>query len=583
MDTLAPQSLLDNRSRERESTAVYRDRITRRTSPARVVSPRYEDEEYDEDVEVRVSQPYRTSFSAIAKPKRTRRDRSRSTSPGLSSMKSDRSRSKSPGYKKHSPKHVTYDSKVTIRHSDSFEQQVTELSGGDLSHNSSLDNSFDKTDSSPVSGNQSNDYSSRIREMSQMIVKEYSSNNRGSPENDLELVKTSPKTQTKSPNDNSTAPKSVPVSSNGRVPGRRIQQHSAPRNNVSKEYNHDRTVSYRKAITDQYSDEIKRLANTSVEETYTDPSYDPDFPRGQRTERSNSVPSHPRTESDSNRLTPAKKTISGSINNFFRRLSPRVLRKSRRDKGSTSSVSSQQDSVSGDHDNSGHFSRNKIRQSFMKLMGRSKSRSNSKSREDVFVPDDKPAKVTHSNEGQHHQQPLPPSSNRILKSIEQNSLNDRDVYHRFKDRQSPNRQGEIIPAKPQAVKVSGEVTPQSLTKQPESGDFCDGGLSPVDNKENESFMDRPVTGVSGTTQETIHPSTSLQQRSASKPEPPHTLDVRQVPKSVKILQSSMYSSLSADESIGDCSLDVNMTGKLCNIVSISSTCSSSFLSSSLLS
>ncbi|KAK3105896.1 hypothetical protein FSP39_008083 [Pinctada imbricata] len=86
MDTLSPQSVLDHRTRETPGTNVHLipDRVTRTVSPGRLKSKSASSVTEEEEVELQISQPYRTSFSAITRPVRTKRDRSRSTSPAYS-------------------------------------------------------------------------------------------------------------------------------------------------------------------------------------------------------------------------------------------------------------------------------------------------------------------------------------------------------------------------------------------------------------------------------------------------------------------------------------------------------------------
>jgi hypothetical protein len=120
---------------------------------------------------------------------------------------------------------------------------------------------------------------------------------------------------------------------NGRVPVNR--QRSPPKQVLSKDYDHDRTISYRKAIHDHYSSEIKQLADDVVDERYASEPQN----IGMRVERSNSLPS--RDETDSNKLTPHKRTISGSRSNFFRRVSPRMTRKQKKERGSKTSLSTE--------------------------------------------------------------------------------------------------------------------------------------------------------------------------------------------------------------------------------------------------
>ena len=505
MDTLAPQSVLDHRSNKKEAHVVS-DHITRQKShhPQSLGADTEE-----EEVDIRVPQPYRTSFSAVLTPVRLKKERSRSTSPArvlTSSMKSEHSTAT----RRVSPKHVTYDAKVTVRHSDSFEHETEELQGDEL--NSSIDPAFDPSFTeyeTPRKG----DYSSKIREMTELIVKEYSDSNGVD-------VKDSSQSEGKRVMGRQNGKNGL---ANGGAPS--PQKSVPPVHQLAREYDHDRTVSYRQAITNQYSDEVKKLAEAKIEERY------PPGPRithnslvkDVKAERSNSVPSQPGREGG-NRLTPTKRSVGGSIGNFFRKLSPRLGRKSHKDKGSTSSM----DTAGSQQEDS--FSRSKVRSSFLKLMGRSKRRSSSGSRsqdsldnlsvdrEAGFVQEDKPSQ-------------MPTASNRILKSIEQNTIAERDVYQRFKEKQSPKSSSESSPpqgevhrqSRPQALRATAALSPQ-------------GG-----DKENFTQRDSPSNGGE-------HSASGSRVRM----EPPSSLEVTQTPRL----------NTSADQgSIGDLSLENVMTGK----------------------
>ncbi|KAH9498714.1 hypothetical protein Btru_004652 [Bulinus truncatus] len=152
MDTEGPISVLDRRPRSSSRDKVIADRITRQRSPGpsfrhnrdrRVPSQDsnvgVEDEE-GQDVVYRIAQPYRTSFSARHSVAWGKVDRSRSLSP-TSSLRSDSSRASAPpifysggGDKRRprgrskSPKRVTYNTRVTVRHSDTEDSMFTELS-----------------------------------------------------------------------------------------------------------------------------------------------------------------------------------------------------------------------------------------------------------------------------------------------------------------------------------------------------------------------------------------------------------------------------------------------------------------------
>lgn len=513
MDTLSPQSVLDRR--QNKDTHIIADHITRGKSPARQNSLTFDSEFEQDEIINRVPQPYRTSFSAVTTLERLDRSRStsRSTSPAptISSLKSNRCRSKSPLTRKLSPKHVTYDSVVTVRRSNSYEVQT--LSGEDKNE----------------MANNSTDYQSRIREMSEMIVKEYSSPEKENV--DGQFVNDAPK--------KNGAP-------NGRVPLNK--QRSLPKQVLPIEEN-DRTISYRHAIRDNYSTEIKQRADNIVDERYASEPQN----IGIRAERSNSVPS--RDGMDSNKLTPHKRTISGSISNFFRRMSPRMSRKQRKERGSKTSLSSQmsRDSETGSNQ---RFSRGKVRQSFLNLLKRPKSKSGSVSKEDHDRNHDDTDGGFKSDA----------TSNRILRSIEQNNMSEREVYSRFKEKQIENDRSPSDMEhnnRPQAMKAVSPTNIQIRVESPRSAYRGVENREPVQRDREQVSRNREQKQWSPPSKN--EQNISRDQKVKRQSDPPASLNVQMVPKSGKSLQRVLTSSMSADESIGDCSLDVNFTGKVKSI------------------
>lgn len=150
MDTEGPVSVLDHRIRSSSRDRVIADRITRQRSPGPssrshrshgvdAQTGSVNDEDSQEELIYRISQPYRTSFSAKHSVTWGKVDRSRSLSP-TSSLRSDLSYCSVPptlkigGDKRRtrgqskSPKRVTYNTRVTVRHSDTEDSVFTELS-----------------------------------------------------------------------------------------------------------------------------------------------------------------------------------------------------------------------------------------------------------------------------------------------------------------------------------------------------------------------------------------------------------------------------------------------------------------------
>ncbi|XP_069121267.1 uro-adherence factor A-like [Argopecten irradians] len=516
MDTLAPQSVLDSRctSREPVSWRVTQDRLTRAASPGRLTK-RPSNEDLEEVLLSRIGQPYRTSFSAVTTPIKTKRHRSRSASPGASSMKSEKSSKSNKG-----TKHVTYNANVTVRHSDSFENQDSLDSRVDFTKTDEdfSDKKFVYSDNMADSsvaqkeedknmmqnrdvGNKE-DYSSQIHEVTQMIVNEYSKDST-KPENEVNKITSSPKVyRTKPP---------LPGKGSGRgTPNGRPPPHPAdvgPRNVVAWEYEHDRTITYRKAMSNHYTDN-KKSAREPARTTQGDrvdrparPKVDPAADSGQRAnqsadiqprmERSSSMPLQPQEET-TNRLTPPKKTVSSSIGNFFRRLSPRLGRKSKKDR-SNESMSTLSDSGHGGCASDENLSRSKFRQSFKKFLGRGSPKSKSKG----YRKDGSTSSLSRSEVESLDHEPrarhVPSSSNRMLESIKQNSDREKDIYQKFKDRQSPNRPTDTRPQQP--VRASGEGTLAGQTPQRNST---------ADTSQPTSSPDRQMTAIPDIVMDVTH-------------------------------------------------------------------------------
>ncbi|XP_060588813.1 serine-rich adhesin for platelets-like [Ruditapes philippinarum] len=537
-----PASVLDSReiSSKDNSSHVVRDRLTRHRSPARSSNRwSYTSEEGSDDDEVikpKIPQPYRTSFSAIAPPDRIKRDRSRSTSPCTSSLKgSNRNRSKSPG--RRSNRRVTYDETVKIRGSEASDSQVTNLSDKDLNETSghfSADSSMMESD---MSNSSQRDISMELRELTQQIVKEYSSLE---TKDSLDLSSQSRNQSHKSSTPNGTA--KVMVSNNGSMKPRqnvKVVSEGGQKKKiiVSEDYDNERSVSYRVAVTNNYSDEIKQQAEevmkdvspTLVVEPAKEPTKVNETKDSKSRERHNSLPNE-KGEIESSRLTPAKRSISSSIGNFFRRLSPHVGRKNK--KGNLSTASSQSlspgDELDGSfqrHNSTSSLSRGKLRKSLMKLMGKSKKSSKSSNKSDSSFEDLNLSNNSHSDGSKQT-----PKSALYMKSIEQTTKNDKDMYHKFKDRKK-QKSGEAN-ATGKAVKVSPKY----------------------------SYADSDKPSTTETSISSLLSGDAIECDSPVKTRPPDTLDVKLVPKSIQALQALQISTISGDDSIGDCSIDPNLTG-----------------------
>ncbi|XP_046553193.1 serine/arginine repetitive matrix protein 2-like isoform X1 [Haliotis rubra] len=558
MATSGPVSVLD--SGRREAAGTLRDRVTRRRSPARCASRSSihelqlnELQVTDFDIDYRIPQPYRTSFSATHSVEK-KVGRSRSLSPS-SSLRSGR-RPKGARSRSKSPKRVTYDTRVTVRHSDTEDSMFTELSSHEFESSPqslTINSHPNKLNTSIRSADSGIDYSSQLRDISQQIYKmDWSPHNTldkssrpshgilKDKQNSVNMSPVSPM----SPVSNDSiqvspqSPVSVDIGNKENSPDGSVSRtgDTDKRRIITREYNYDRTISYRIAVQEEPSDELKQIGEEIIDGKSPED-------KGVRKERSNTLPTQ---NLENGQLSPMKKSVSTSISNFFRKISPRLGRKNSKDrsgKSSSASGSAQSLTVSdgaSDGHESDRFSRSKVRRSFMKLIGRSKSRSKTrgdsghispKSKEGHDLPDANPdtrGPVTPK------QQQLPQSTNRLMKSIERNSLSERDVYSKFKEKQSPNRPNEVSPGggKPLAVR-------------------------PLQDSANESgYNSSSITVDSGH----ISDTTYQPEQDRGKPNPPKSLDVMP-PRAVKALQTSVISSISGDESIGECSLDVNLTGK----------------------
>ncbi|CAG5116645.1 unnamed protein product, partial [Candidula unifasciata] len=408
MDTEGPVSVLDRRVRSTSRDRVIADRITRQRSPG--PSSRHHrtpgadcqigsvnDEENQEELIYRISQPYRTSFSAKHSVTWGKVDRSRSLSP-TSSLRSDLSYCSMPptlkvGGSKHrtrgqskSPKRVTYNTRVTVRHSDTEDSVFTELSSyeyddEDLSPQPKVSpfsrclispryNEFSQlspvldsrketppqpevhhhvrditnmsyssaTDQSFISRDSGLDYSAELKDLSDQITK----------------MNWSPKDSHYAHNQT----RQVPASTDPY-----FKQSSSPTSSSAP--SPQGILKTSQGAYDNYRDQH----NTSVRSDYDS------FSEG----RGSPV--------ESGRLTPSKRSVSLSITSFLKRVSPHFRRKRSKDrnKKSSSAESSAQSltttsdpdtdlditAASGDNKKSkrpGRFSRNKVRQSFLKLV-----------------------------------------------------------------------------------------------------------------------------------------------------------------------------------------------------------------------
>ncbi|KAL5009864.1 hypothetical protein ScPMuIL_012169 [Solemya velum] len=480
MNQFSPPSVLDKNDRSYQHVMV--DRVTRHRSPGRS----HVESDDEVIVESRIPQPYRTSFSAVTRP--SRRERCRSLSPA-SSLKNSRNASKSSRTRRtlSTPKHVTYDSVVTVRHSATFDtvySSDTQFTDTENITSSSQDNSICENSSQLDTDTE---FSEQLRSVSRQIQKEYSSTN-------------SRYVSVQTPN--GKTPIGTSLSKMGQDRGRKV---------IQKDYTHDRTISYRKAVHNEGFDENAEKSSPKLN------IVKPDDPEVINTPH-------------------RKRTFSNNLGNFFRRISPRLSRRRSKDREQMSSAQSLTSDNSLESDTCKHSrrgSQEKLKLSLQKLMGRprSQSRSESKSEKNTkssipnSLSNNAPVPDTTKTEVENEIKSSP-SFNRILKSIEQNSMTEKAVYQKFKEKQMPHKQGEVTittmpTGKPVAVKLFGSENSQLVS---------DSKM----NKENKML--------------------SIECDRSDAEEDLNKLSPRQ-----SDLRRNDFSLLSADESIGNCSLDVNYT------------------------
>ncbi|KAL8571005.1 hypothetical protein ACOMHN_037865 [Nucella lapillus] len=669
MDTLGPVSVLDSGRRHRD--VLVADRLTRRRSPDR--PGRLKTSHSEMDVVYRIPQPYRTSFSAKHSVERLPgSDRSRSLSP-TSSLRSFHScRSERVGVRRHghgrakSPKRVTYDTRVTVRHSDADDSMFTELSSREFesspssySYSSSRSPASLSHTSTPSNRHMSKDsgldYSTQLRDLSDQIIKmDWSHKEQAgaaaaahSPQGILKESQNSHKHPPLLASHGPSSPGRIPTTTTTPVSSRTIPQvgvsdkENAPNGSpspppppprgggqsgqprvvgggsISRDYQHERTFTYQEAAGDSYSPEVRVLVDASLQETSTTTTSSP-LADGRENgggllaqQRSSSVSavSKASTTQTSNQLTPAKRSVSTSIGNFFKRISPHLGRRKGKDRsnngsraGSSQSLpatgvatmdpdapsspptlqpSSTSAASSSSGSSSGHFSRSRIRNSFLKLMGGGQ-RKDSKSKVAAAISStpapssqggdlntstgsqESEASSDKNNASDGERNPLPDATQRKLKSMEKNNLGKKDVYREFKEKRS---------------------SPRSTTSSTSS---ADAKLEERYRAIKAQYKDRPhplddefsfeAYDAAGSTPSPLKPP-------QSRPSPDW------LPESLKDGGSededgrrgmggkaSTISTISGDESIGECSLDCNLTASQPSLLSGTSQSAGSNLS-----
>lgn len=328
-----------------------------------------------------------------------------------------------------------------------------------------------------------------------------------------------------------------------------------------------------------------------------------------REQRSGTLPSETLLSKKPMASTPVKRSLSTSITNFFKRMSPKSIRRSskgsQKSRGSATPDSSNNslqavfcdsaDELSFDSDQSGSGKqkkksprhspiRNFLGQSFRK--SRSKegiSSSASNSNEAILTKGSKSPTYGSDTNGEvtAYSPTMTSESSRILKSIENNSQAEKNVYQAFKEKQSPKRVSEAISMKPQALKAvefPEEVlitAPPTLSAQTSIDQVdnantlvpsLDTGLDKVRLAQKEDLP--KVASLPGTLntesrrKEPIASGLLMPHKAGASGrranDPPKTLDVREVAKLQKNV--FMFPNMSA-ESIGQCSVNLYTSGE----------------------
>ena len=301
----------------------------------------------------------------------------------------------------------------------------------------------------------------------------------------------------------------------------------------------------------------------------------------------------------SNQLTPAKRSVSTSISNFFKRISPHLGRKRTKDRSNNGSRAGSSQSLpaaagvtmdpetpsptttqtsppSSTNTSSGHFSRSRIRNSFLKLMGG--PRKDSKSKVSAAINSSSSPQSgelntsgesacdknnTSDSEAKPQVTSMPQAAQRKLKSMEKNQPG-KDVYREFKDKRSPHGSSATdasLEERYRAIKAQYKDRPRALEDELS---FDEASTSPQYPSSRSGSQTSP-SGDQPSCDEGRGDRTDVlgggeDMGRAGKAEPPSSLDVVP-PRAIRLLQASTVSTISGDESIGECSLDCNLTGE----------------------
>ena len=326
-----------------------------------------------------------------------------------------------------------------------------------------------------------------------------------------------------------------------------FEEEKKVKNCITKEYVHVDNMGYVKAFRKKYPDADLERVLGKVEAMEMSVVNGDELlnletsPKEQR-KRSSTLPSENLIDKP---LTnpPVKKSLSSSITNFFRKMSPKSLRKS-----SKSSNASK-------YTNSTFSSSNSINPSESGSIESSKSKNKSPKSSPLKVKK-KPQSSTKVGTSGTPSPVQGEQSLRILRSIKDSSeaQQERSVYQTFKEKQSLAT-SEGVALKPQALRAV-EFPDNLLEPSPPNESLpkivMDGPSSP------KHMQDTPPEITLAPTPRRPPIPKQRSHESQEGPRPPRTLNVREV---AKLSRGMWQFPCMSFESIGQCSLDMYTTGR----------------------
>ncbi len=451
------------------SAFISPDRITRHASPSR-----WTQQQNNQQVVSRVPQPYRTSFSAVTSPVRIQHRPSSGSSGSLPSsplhkgpLRATTVISSPDRYKKvpspdrygarwnsvssHGSAASRSPSRSPVRSNSRSKDQLSDdgimINGKHDITCSTVDSIFDGRST----GEKSTEHVHMSLTNGDESVREFMS----SPD------------RLNSTNDTSMNTPTLSFTVQGQVEVKTF---------IQKEYVHIADISYFKT-----AEKTLTKGDDSIAQDHTQGKSEPTSPaQGSPRSRSSTLPSQSLARRHMT-STPVKKSLSTSITNFFKKMSPKVIRKSSKafvkgkyvespNSSSTSLIENDSGSVGSDaHSTPPHKQKSGKFSKFV-TGGKKSKKSNGNSKQSVISKNDSatndignsihvavPPGGMNSDSALHSPggQPMSSDSKRILRSIEDNTqaANDKSVYHAFKEKQSPKRVTEAVGLKAQALKA----------------------------------------------------------------------------------------------------------------------------------